>query len=211
MAASSRSTGMDGTLRLWDAETGGSSQIFRAPSGVQSVATAYRPDGREVAAAFTDGKVRIFDAADGRERVQLDCRVDAGAGPTVAGMLAYDPTGDRLAACSNMENGAGDRDPGEVRIFDATTGQRLFTLRGHTSNVVAVAFDPTGTRLASTSFDRTIKVWETEAGQEVLTLRGHSGGVLSVAFSADGRRIATGSIDYTVRVWDATPRCGGGS
>ena len=95
--------------------------------------------------------------------------------------------------------------PGEVKVFDATTGHPLFTLRGHTSNVVAVAFNPEGNRIASASFDQTIKLWELETGQEILTLRGHKSGVMSVAFSPDGRLLATGSIDHTVRVWEGMP------
>ncbi len=86
-----------------------------------------------------------------------------------------------------------------------TTGQRIFTLRNHTSKVVAVAFSPDGRRIATASFDLTVKLWETETGQEVCTLRGHTAGVLSVAFSPDGRRIVTSSMDYTVKVWDGEP------
>jgi WD40 repeat protein len=62
-----------------------------------------------------------------------------------------------------------------------------------------------GRRLATGSFDRTIKLWDTTTGEEVFTLRGHTAGVLRVAFSPDGQRIASGSIDLTVRVWDTTP------
>ena len=89
-----------------------------------------------------------------------------------------------------------------MRVFDPADGQQVFTLRGHTSNVTAVAFSPDGRRIATSSFDRTVKLWETETGQEVFTLRGHTSGVLGVAFSPDGRRLATGSIDSTARIWD---------
>jgi WD40 repeat protein/tRNA A-37 threonylcarbamoyl transferase component Bud32 len=70
-------------------------------------------------------------------------------------------------------------------------------------SVTRVAFSPDGRRIATGSWDRTVRVWDTHKGQEVLSLTGHTGPVLSVAFSPDGRRIASASIDGTVKVWDA--------
>ena len=195
------STNQNGTLRLWDTETGRSSVFFRAPSGVETISVVYRPDGRQIAVALTDSTVRILDAASGAERLRLEALIPSIVRGVWAGMLAYDPAGRWIAACSN----SGDRVPGEVKVFDATTGQLRFTLPGHTSNVVAVAFSPEGSRIATASFDQTVKLWDAATGRDAFTIRGHKGGVLSVAFSPDGRRIATGSIDNTAKIWDATP------
>ena len=87
------------------------------------------------------------------------------------------------------------------------------TLKGHSYRVVSVAFSPDGNRIASGSYDGTIKVWDAGDGHELLTLKGHDGWVqsvkghevwvLCVAFSPDGKRIASGSDDRTIKVWDA--------
>src|SRR5207248_2893166 len=68
----------------------------------------------------------------------------------------------------------------------------LRTLQGHTGWVTSVAFSPDGQRLASASWDQTVKVWDATTGQVVRTFKGHTGQVLSVAFSPDGRRLAFG-------------------
>jgi WD40 repeat protein/serine/threonine protein kinase len=76
----------------------------------------------------------------------------------------------------------------------------LGSLQGHTAGVVSVAFSPDGRRLASGSWDRTIKVWEAKAGKELLTIKDAHG---PVAFSPDGTRLASASQGRTVQVWDA--------
>jgi WD40 repeat protein len=98
-----------------------------------------------------------------------------------------------------------------VVVWDAGTGQALFTLKGHKGAVFCVAFSPDGKRLVSASWDHTLRVWEVDPGKKVLplggrelmTLEGHADRVNGVAFSPDGTRIASGSEDKTVRVWDA--------
>jgi hypothetical protein len=76
---------------------------------------------------------------------------------------------------------------------------------GHTADVVWIAFSPNGRRIATASYDRTVKIWDPATGREVFTLRGHSAGVISLAFSPNGNRLVSGGIDDAARVWDATP------
>ncbi len=75
-------------------------------------------------------------------------------------------------------------------------------LRGHTGTVLAVAFSPDETLLATAGADRTIKLWDLMRGQEVLTLRGHTDSVSALAFSPDGKRLVSTSADKTVRLWE---------
>ncbi len=94
-----------------------------------------------------------------------------------------------------------------MRVWDAATGARQTTCRGHASKVLAVAFRPDGARLATASADGTVRQWGPATGREVEpAYERHTGEVAAVAYSPDGGRVASTGTDRTVRVWRAEGR-----
>jgi len=94
-----------------------------------------------------------------------------------------------------------------VQVWDAADGGHVYTYRGHTDEVTAVAWSPDGKRIASVSDDDTMQVWDAANGGHVHTYCEHAADpavpAQAVAWSPDGKRIASGNRGG-VQVWDAT-------
>ncbi|KAF2178772.1 WD40 repeat-like protein, partial [Zopfia rhizophila CBS 207.26] len=82
-------------------------------------------------------------------------------------------------------------------------GECLHTL-GIGDSVNSVAFSHDSARLASASYDKTIKIWDASSGECLRTLEGHGSSVNSVAFSHDSAGLASASDDKTVKIWNAS-------
>ena len=108
--------------------------------------------------------------------------------------VAYSPDGRTIAAATQ------DR---AIHLIDARTSLQRKVLRGHQDQVLALAYAPDGSKLASASWAGLIKIWDLRSGA-TKNLRGHRGAVWSLAFAAGGQQLASGGQDRTVQVWDLT-------
>ena len=107
------------------------------------------------------------------------------------------------------------RKDGRIELWDTITGEKLFTLSGHAAHsgerdfpeecVLALAFSPDGTQLASGGGDTTVQLWNATSNDEPTLLHQyHEGWVNVLAFSPDGKMLASGSTDKTVLLSDTT-------
>lgn len=211
---------LDGSVRFWDLNTS-SPIVMRNDWPVDRV--AYRRDGLRVLSKTgqygpVPGLVRGWNPLTGETDSDL-AEIDFNSLPeefirgsnfTHEGFSVTSPDGKLIAQNIKHQNfGGADRSKNyahsAVVVRDSRSGRILHTLIGHSADVVSVVFSPDSRRLATASFDRTIKLWDTQTGQDVFTLGGHTAGLLCLAFSPDGNQIVSGGYDATARVWNATP------
>jgi WD40 repeat protein len=206
----------DGDIKVWDVSTGQEPLVLKGYTGpVTGVAlstAAVSADGKRIASAanqfdpikwtFLPGEVKLWDANTGQELLALK-------GHTGAVTVALSADGKRIVSASGqLFVKSGESPPSEVKVWDATNGQVLHSLKGHTGPVTDVAMSADGKRIASATGaivvvetgdggnelrypPGEVKVWDAETGKELHTLKGHTGPVHGLALSADGKRVVS--------------------
>ncbi|OWK35659.1 sigma-70 family RNA polymerase sigma factor [Fimbriiglobus ruber] len=188
-------------LSFWDAATGdqrpGQLDLERAV-----VSTSVSPDGRtmvlerEVIRKDRDYEtdVAILDLATFQIVRQLV--------PNKGRRFQVNPI-QALAVASGGKVLAEANGGGEVRLWDAGTGQVLRRCQGDRCFVDTMAFSADGKSLVGLDRGR-VRVWDTATGKEALSnLVGHDQAVTSLTFLPDGTLVSNG-WDGVARLWDAT-------
>jgi len=80
------------------------------------------------------------------------------------------------------------------------------TLEGHTSEVLAVAWEPAGRFLLSGDADGTLRWWDVAHGTSLAAVHAHNGWVRAISVSSDGKTVASCGEDGMIQLWDMASR-----
>ncbi len=210
-------------IQLWETATGRKVALTNTP--YSTVALQFSRDSKTLASVsrpgshrgYTINKLDIETRQVNVENVEVQALWPRG-------LQTYPET----YALTHDKFAVGKSD-GKIRLWDTTTGEKSFTLRGHAEKIeanlldpeniqapppplnngkpiFALAFSPDGTKLASGSNDATVRLWDTNSGDELSVLQGHTDEAWTtiLAFSEDGKMLASGGTDKTVQLWDTT-------
>jgi WD40 repeat protein len=193
----------DGTVRLWNVETGEGlvlpwqHEMLQRNGNVHSV--AFSRDGTRLAAASAlqdlegrtlSGEAIVWEPFTRSEVARIRGHLSD------IGRVALSPDGHWIAT-----GGAYDE---KLYLWDVWTTQQLHSLTG-TGLINSVSFNPDGSRLMSCSEARDnaaspIQLWDPADGQALGTSAAGRR-LYKAAFHPDGRR-AVAASDYGVDVWD---------
>jgi WD40 repeat protein len=137
----------------------------------------------------------MFQASQAREQVQQD---NPQVGILLAEYALPEVIGDTLDRPYVPE--------AEAALYNAAdkivNEKPLQLMLGHNNKMIYNKFSPDGTRLITSSWDKTARVWDVATGKELWVLSGHTHIVDKASFSTDGKFIVTTAEDFTARLWD---------
>lgn len=219
------SAGWDNTVRVWMRGTGKIRTIFTGHTR-RIWDIAWSPDGREIASASRDLTVQVWNAYTGEVKwvltgAESDIQSVAWSGQ-IAGstdngvVLIWDSeTGQLLHTLTEGHRYyvwslawrphqpqllTSSWHDGVMKLWNSDTGEILQTL--NSTAVTAVAWNPTGTKLASASDDGSIRFWDMQqGGKTTRVINAHDAPIYSLEWRPDGSMLASASEDGTIRFW----------
>ena len=194
-------------IQVWDTTTGHKVSLVDAPTS--AAALQFSSDSKRLISLSSLHLQKTISRLN-IETGKVDVTTLKAESGVISGVYAF--TFDKIAI------GGWD---GKIQLWDIMTGKRLFTLEGHADlptqslpsrlpspplqyqrQVLALAFSPDGTTLASGGKDNTVRLWNNASDSEPIVLQKHTGWTNVLAFSRDGKILASGSTDKTVQLWD---------
>jgi len=136
-----------------------------------------------------DATVKVWDVASGAELNTL-----SGYGSPIRSSK-YSPNGAYIAASDET---------GEVFVWDANTGELLWSHNEHNALTIGIAFSPDSTRLISGSWENWVAlVWDVSSGELLFELPADQD-VFNLSFSPDNRLVAVPTRAGTTTIWDVS-------
>nr|XP_054754617.1 periodic tryptophan protein 2 homolog [Lytechinus pictus] len=178
----------DGKVKIWNLSSGFCFVTFSEHSGGVS-GVCFNEAGKVIVSASLDGTVRAFDLHRYR-----NFRTLTSPQPVQFSCLALDSSGEIVCAAG--------QDVFEIFMWSMQTGRLLEVLSGHEAPVSGLSFGPSGSQLASSSWDKTVRLWDIfghKGSRETLRL---SSDGMCVAVSPSGEQLAVATLDYQITFWD---------
>lgn len=189
--------------------------LARPPTWLERAGRAVRRHRAATAAAVV-GLAAVVAAAVGITVFALHASEQARAARaelyTATVQLAADArdrnrVGEARQRVAEAQRLAGREQPLELACLAASLDDSFATLAGHTADVLAAAWSPDGTRLATGDRKGAVRMVDTTAlgamPDAAVEFGTYGVAVWRIAWSPDGRMLATASADGTVRLWDA--------
>jgi eukaryotic-like serine/threonine-protein kinase len=169
-----------GQVILWDASTGNNVRVLHERQAwIRSLALC--PDGRLVATGDDSGSVLIHEVASGQRLHTLKGRRQQ------VRALTWSLDGKRIASGTWFPDAAG-----ELKVWDAETGNETYSLEEPRESFTAIAFGPDGKTLATLGEKGTLVMRDAATGKERSRREAHLGEAGGLCFGPGGVLVTCG-------------------
>ena len=188
-----------GDIQTWDIPAAKLRATFRGPKRITNAVSAVSTEGITLANE-QNRQIRLWKfRPDTTEPIITDTKSDSKLESSRV-VMALSPDGTCLAAAAP----AAHKIYYPIWVWDANTGELLFTLEAHTRWIQALVFSPDSKTLASGDIGNTIRLWNMDTGTDRAFFKTSTGNFHALTFSPNGKLLASGNNDGKVRLWDAT-------
>jgi WD40 repeat protein len=180
-------TSNDNFIRIWDVKTQKCEELNGHHSGVNQA--KFSPNENKMVSVSSDKTVRLWDS-----NIRKDYHETPLANCEWFDLSSFNIKYSCLAT-TNIDNYS-------ISLWNVNTGICSNTYDNCHSNIIKdIAFSPSGSLLASASFDKTVHIFDIVGNQDYV-LGEHEEFVNSICFSHNEEFIASASDDQTVKVWN---------
>jgi RNA polymerase sigma factor (sigma-70 family) len=189
-------------IRLWDVNTG---KVAGEVTGrwLPVAGLAFAPDGKTLAAALTDGQVRLFDTGTRKEIRHFNDSPEGGPKTAANNVpIVFSPDGKALVTQSTEFAAGFARVVTSIKLWDVATGKpgRPVAVEKEES-AHDPAFSPDGQVLAWATDAGTVVLTDAATGKELRRLKNDGPG--RFAFAPDGKTVVTLLAGHRAgAVWD---------
>lgn len=202
--------GINYGVAIFTLSTGDISIYYDENPNFGIVGVAWSPDGTRLAVTSYSGDLAVLNP-DGFRKLTQFANTEPVKNPNPYMLSKYigpqsldwDSSGNLIAtidyACFDAQ-----LQPKGYALFiaDTSTKNSFPTSCEHQAIIYSVAWNPTGTILATGSEDGIILIWNTEDFEPSDRLEGHTDIVTTVSWNSEGDKLVSGSLDGTLRIWE---------
>merc|ERR1719364_132875 len=183
----------DGTLRLWDLNTGNTTRRFIGHTK-DVLSVAFSVDNRQIVSASRDKTIKLWNTLG-------ECKYTIGEQGTNEGHSEWVSCVNFVPNQQNPAIVSGGWDK-IVKVWNMSNCKLRTNLVGHSGYINAVTVSPDGSLCASGGKDGVAMLWDLNEGKRLYSLPCEQGDIIHALCFSPNRYWLCAATDIGIRIWD---------